>query len=137
MTPIRIRFTTRFVRGLIRVSSGLDRSETQTLPAPYASPKGRPLSAIRRLIAFANATHRDLLTVDEAWNVTTLSRLPEADRESMRQAIKAHFDEKAYARELKGEPTPVEPTQGELSQVLQDGLNESRQREARATFSKA
>jgi MoxR-like ATPase len=96
----------------------------------------RPFS-IRRLIAFANATYRDLLTVDEAWSVTTLSRLPENDREAMRQAIKAHFDDKAYTRELKGEPAPVEPTQGELSQVLQDGLTESRQREARATFSKA
>jgi MoxR-like ATPase len=110
-------------------------AKTRTIQAQAGS-DSRPFS-IRRLIAFANATHRDLLTVDEAWSVTTLSRLPETDRESMRQAIKAHFDEKAYARELKGEPAPIEPTQGELSQVLQDGLNESRQREARATFSKA
>ena len=72
----------------------------------------RPFST-RRLTAFINATYRDLIDVGtdpgEAWHITVLSRLPDMDREAMRQAIRAHFDDKAYKRELKGEAAPVDP----------------------------
>jgi hypothetical protein len=61
----------------------------------------RPFS-FRRLVAFLSAVHRDKLNLDTAWRVTVLSRLPEADRETMRQAIRAHFDGAAFMRELQG-----------------------------------
>src|SRR4029077_18271538 len=88
-------------------------AKVRTLQVDQGS-DSRPFS-IRRLIAFAQATHRDLMSTDEAWQVTTLSRLPANDRAAMHQAIRAHFDEKAYARELKGEPAPVDPVQADLS----------------------
>jgi MoxR-like ATPase len=84
-------------------------AKTRTVQAMNGS-DSRPFS-IRRLTAFANATHRDLLSLDEAWQITTLSRLPDADRAAMKAAIDAHFDGKAYARELKGEAAPIEPVQ--------------------------
>ena len=94
----------------------------------------RPFS-IRRLIAFANATHRDLMTCDEAWTITAYSRLPELDREELRQAVKAHFDDKAYGRELKGEVAPIDPVQTGLSlnEVLSEA-DKARQAKARAAF---
>ena len=94
----------------------------------------RPFS-IRRLIAFANATHRDLMTCEEAWTITAYSRLPELDREELRQAVKAHFDDKAYMRELKGEAAPVDPVQTDLSlgEVLSEA-DKARQARAKAAF---
>ena len=89
----------------------------------------RPFS-IRRLIAFANATHRDLMTCDEAWTITAYSRLPELDREELRQAVKAHFDDKAYGRELKGEAAPADPVQTEI--VMGEPTSEERRRNAQA-----
>ena len=104
-------------------------AKVRTVQAQAGS-DSRPFS-IRRLIAFANATHRDLLSVDEAWQITALSRLPEADRESMRQAIKAHFDERAYARELKGEALE-QPAQATPPGLTAD--EERRQAEAKRAF---
>jgi MoxR-like ATPase len=88
----------------------------------------RPLS-IRRLIAFANAMHRDSMALDEAWSTTMLSRLPEADREALRQMINAHFDEKAFKRELSGaqELTPSDTVEALYS-------DEPRQEAARGAF---
>jgi len=98
----------------------------------------RPFS-IRRLIAFANATHRDLMTVDEAWTVTAYSRLPELDREELRQAVRTHFDDKAYVRELKGEPAPVDPVQIDMAMTsgdsFADPLQAARQAQAKRAFS--
>ncbi len=92
----------------------------------------RPFS-IRRLVAFANATHHDLLDADEAWHVTALSRLPEADRESMRQAIRAHFDARLYARELKGEPAQAASSSSPSPSFAPS--DEPQQVAARAAFS--
>jgi cobaltochelatase CobS len=89
----------------------------------------RPFS-IRRLIAFMNATHRDGLKPADSWDITVLSRLPEADRETMRQAIRAHFDAVTYARELKGLPVDVASTT--LSTMLPD--REAAQNAAREAF---
>jgi MoxR-like ATPase len=88
----------------------------------------RPLS-IRRLIAFANATHRDGMTLDEAWLTTMLSRLPETDREALRQLAGAHFDDKAFKRELSGE-------QVSLGVVVDEATlsDEPRQQAAREAF---
>ena len=95
----------------------------------------RPFS-IRRLIAFANATHRDLMTPDEAWEIVAYSRLPELDRAELRGAVKAHFDDKAYARELRGEPAPIDPVQTEIA--MGEPTEDERRRNARAreTFSR-
>jgi hypothetical protein len=93
----------------------------------------RPLS-IRRLIAFANATHRDGLAFDEALSTTMLSRLPEADREALRQAVKTHLDESAYKCELSGviPPFPADiaavvassPQQNAARDAFEDGANQ-------------
>ena len=87
----------------------------------------RPLS-IRRLIAFANATYRDDMPLDEAWTTTMLSRLPEADREALRQTVKAHFDEAAYKRELSGQ-AGIPPFPDTIPQS-----DEPRQQAAREAF---
>ena len=50
-------------------------SKVRTVQAQNKS-DSRPFS-IRRLIAFANATHRDLMDVNEAWTITAYQRLPE------------------------------------------------------------
>ena len=100
----------------------------------------RPFS-IRRLIAFANATFRDLMTPDEAWTLTAYSRLPELDREELRQAVRAHFDEKAFVRELKGEAAPVDPVQLDMrmseGELLVDSVQAARNAQARRTFNPA
>ena len=108
-------------------------SKVRTVQAQNKS-DSRPFS-IRRLIAFANATHRDLMTCNEAWTITAYSRLPELDREELRQAVKAHFDEKAYVRELKGEAAPSDPAPADLSlsEVLSEA-DKARQAAARAAF---
>ena len=93
----------------------------------------RPFS-IRRLIAFANATHRDLMTCEEAWTITAYSRLPDLDREELRQAVNAHFDGKAYVRELKGEAAPVDPAQTEIVMGAPSPDEERRQARAREAF---
>ena len=97
----------------------------------------RPFS-IRRLIAFANATHRDLMTCEEAWTITAYSRLPELDRAELRGAVKAHFDEKSYTRELKGEPAPVDPVQMDMGMASGENLAETlasaRQAQAKRAF---
>jgi cobaltochelatase CobS len=95
----------------------------------------RPFS-IRRLIAFANATHRDLMTCDEAWTITAYSRLPELDREELRQAVNAHFDGKAYVRELKGEAAPIDPVQMDFSMgaAFTDAIASARQAQAKRAF---
>src|SRR4029077_4095766 len=111
----------------------------RTLQADEGS-DSRPFS-IRRLIAFANATHRDLMSVEEAWQITTLSRLPANDRAAMHQAIRAHFDDKAYIKELKGEvlaePAPAglggSGVRGRQADVA--AAEERRQAEARRAFS--
>jgi hypothetical protein len=58
-----------------------------------------------------------------------LSRLPEADREALRQMINAHFDEKAFKRELSGaqELTPSDTVEALYS-------DEPRQQAARGAF---
>lgn len=94
-------------------------SKVRTVQAQNKS-DSRPFS-IRRLIAFANATYRDLMTPDEAWTLAAYSRLPELDREELRQAVRAHFDEKAYVRELKGEAAPVDPVQVSFGDTLDGG----------------
>ena len=100
----------------------------------------RPFS-IRRLIAFANATHRDLMTCEEAWTITAYSRLPELDREELRQAVKAHFDDKAYGRELKGEAAPADPVQMDMGMAngenLAETLASARQAQAKRAFGQA
>ena len=97
----------------------------------------RPFS-IRRLIAFANATHRDLMTCEEAWTITAYSRLPELDREELRQAVKAHFDDKAYGRELRGEAAPADPVQMDMGMAngenLAETLASARQAQAKRAF---
>ena len=104
-------------------------SKVRTVQAQNKS-DSRPFS-IRRLIAFANATHRDLMTCEEAWTITAYSRLPELDRAELSAAVSAHFDAKAYVRELKGEAAPVDPVQTDLS--LNEVLSEAdRARQARA-----
>ena len=70
--------------------------------------EARPFS-FRRLVAFMSAVHRDMLAVDTAWNVTALSRLPEGDRETLRQAIRAHFDGDAFQREVSGAVADMAP----------------------------
>ena len=110
-------------------------SKVRTVQA-QAKSDSRPFS-IRRLIAFANATHRDLMTCDEAWTITAYSRLPEMDREELRQAVKAHFDERAYVRELKGEAAPVEPVQADFIATQSPALSDAdfvRQSRAKAAF---
>ena len=104
-------------------------SKVRTVQAQNKS-DSRPFS-IRRLIAFANATHRDLMTCDEAWTITAYSRLPELDRAELSAAVSAHFDAKSYVRELKGEAAPSDPVQTDLSlnEVLSD---EDKRRQARA-----
>ena len=83
----------------------------------------RPFS-IRRLIAFANATHRDLDDMRGSLDrLPPIRDSPELDREELRQAVKAHFDEKAYARELKGEAAPSDPAPADLS--LSEVLSEA------------
>jgi hypothetical protein len=44
-----------------------------------------------------------------AWQVTVLSSRPEADRELLVQAIGAHFDGRAFDRELRGVSEAGEP----------------------------
>ena len=75
------------------------------------------------------------MTCNEAWTITAYSRLPEFDREELRQAVKAHFDEKAYVRELKGEAAPSDPAPADLSlsEVLSEA-DKARQAAARAAF---
>ena len=107
-------------------------SKVRTVQAQNKS-DSRPFS-IRRLIAFANATHRDLMDVNEAWTITAYSRLPELDREELRQAVNAHFDAKAYVRELKGEAAPIDPVQTEIVMGAPSPDEERRQAKARAAF---
>jgi MoxR-like ATPase len=76
--------------------------------AKAAGGEARPFS-VRRLVAFVNATYRDKIEVGAAWRVTVLSRLPEADRELLVQAIAAHFDGKTFDRELRGVADASEP----------------------------
>ena len=80
----------------------------------------RPFS-IRRLTAFMNATHRDLMTPSEAWTITAYSRLPSLDREELRQAVNAHFEERLFVRELKGEKVDGEPAQADMSVTMSTG----------------
>jgi MoxR-like ATPase len=61
----------------------------------------RPVS-LRRLIAFVQATYRDLIPVDDAYNVVFATRLPYTDREVLRQHWRVNFQEKAYKAELEG-----------------------------------
>ena len=94
----------------------------------------RPFS-IRRLIAFVNATYRDLMSADEAWTLVAYSRLPDLDREELRQAVKAHFEDKLYARELKGEsivandpvqaPLDLSPDEAARQQAARDAFNQA------------
>ena len=79
----------------------------------------RPFS-IRRLTAFMNATHRDLMTPSEAWTITAYSRLPSLDREELRQAVNAHFEERLFVRELKGEKVDAE-SQADMSVAMAQG----------------
>jgi MoxR-like ATPase len=76
--------------------------------AKAAGGEARPFS-IRRLVAFVHAVYRDKLDITRAWQVTALSSRPEADRELLVQAIAAHFDAKAFDRELRGMPDASEP----------------------------
>ena len=111
-------------------------SKVRTVQAQNKS-DSRPFS-IRRLIAFANATHRDLMDVNEAWTITAYSRLPELDREELRQAVNAHFDAKAYVRELKGEAAPVDPVQIDMGMAsgesFIDMATSARQAQAKRAF---
>jgi MoxR-like ATPase len=86
----------------------------------------RPLS-IRRLIAFANATHRDGLAFGEALSTTMLSRLPEADREALRQAVNAHLDERAYKCELSG---VIPPFPADIAAVVASSPQQNAARDA-------
>jgi MoxR-like ATPase len=76
--------------------------------AKAAGGEARPFS-VRRLVAFMNAVYRDKIDALPAWRITALSRLPEADRELLTQAIAAHFDSKAFDRELRGVVEAGEP----------------------------
>jgi len=86
--------------------------------ASKAGGEARPFS-FRRLVAFMHAVHRDGLPLDTAWAVTALSRLPDADRETLRVAIGAHFQSEDFRRELNGEPTaaPEAPLSQAAEQV--------------------
>ncbi len=84
----------------------------------------RPFS-FRRLVAFMQCVYRDKIALEDSFRITVLSRLPEADRETMRQAIRAHFDGAAFTRELTGKvdaqaSTPVSqaPEQVEARNVF-------------------
>jgi hypothetical protein len=110
-------------------------STVRTVQAQNKS-DSRPFS-IRRLVAFANATYRDLLPAEQAWEVCAYSRLPEMDREELRQAVRAHFDTKAYERELKGEAAPVDPVQTEIVMGPPSPEEEARQARAKRAFNQA
>jgi MoxR-like ATPase len=88
--------------------------------AAKAGGEARPFS-LRRLIAFAVATFRDKLTVEVACMATFLSRLPEADRETLRVAFGAHFKVDAYIAEMNGEtvdePATIAPPSQEPEQI--------------------
>jgi cobaltochelatase CobS len=63
-----------------------------------------PLS-LRRMTAFVRMTLRGFDPV-LAFADCFETRLPEADRETLRQAFRAQFDANAYAAELAGSPVP-------------------------------
>lgn len=80
----------------------------------------RPLS-LRRLVAFVECV-QDGFSVDEAFEVTMLSRLPDADRETLRQAIRAQFDQGAFRLELDGKTvSPVSPVSSDPAQTAARG----------------
>jgi cobaltochelatase CobS len=56
----------------------------------------------RRMTAFMGAVYRDKMSIERAWQVTMLTRLPEADRETFRVAVSAHFKEDLFKKELSG-----------------------------------
>ena len=88
--------------------------------------ESRPFS-FRRLLAFMNATARDKIALDNSWRLAVLSRLPEADRETMRQAIRAHFDGGAFNRELNGAALELQRA-GERGRVASARTNRRAQR---------
>jgi MoxR-like ATPase len=57
----------------------------------------------RRLVAFAQATYRDRMSVKDAWECVVLTSRPAPDRETLSTAIGLHFDGETYAREMDGE----------------------------------
>jgi len=67
--------------------------------------ENRPMS-LRRMIAFVKAT-RHGFNADTAFEMTMLSRLPDAEREALRAHIKMAFDKGAYQAELDGQPVPA------------------------------
>jgi cobaltochelatase CobS len=73
--------------------------------------ENRPMS-LRRMVAFVRAVD-DGFRPDVAFDVTMLSRLPDAEREALRQHIRANFDAKAFDAEMSGAPVPVSVKPGE------------------------
>ena len=72
----------------------------------------RPLS-LRRMVAFVEQVN-DGFTVAELFDDCALSRLPDAERETLRMHFKAAFDDKAFQAELQGNVPSVvsdDPTQ--------------------------
>lgn len=94
--------------------------------AAKAGGEARPFS-LRRLIAFAVATYRDKLTIEVACMATFLSRLPEADRATLRVAFEAHFKADAYLAEMNGETV-------DDAAVMAPPSQEAEQIEARRAF---
>ena len=68
-----------------------------------------PLS-LRRQVAFVEQVFHDGFTPLEAFDDTMLSRLPDAERETIRAHWKIAFDVAAFSAELKGAPVPVAPS---------------------------
>jgi cobaltochelatase CobS len=73
----------------------------------------RPLS-LRRMVAFIEMVS-DGFGVSESFDDTALSRLPDAERETLRMHIKAAFDDKAFMVELNGTaPETIQPGASDL-----------------------
>lgn len=90
----------------------------------------RPFS-VRRLLAFVNATYRDQISIEQAWKITVLSRLPEADREAIHKMIGSEFNAASYKQELAGKtPAAVaslssDPKQDAARSAFDDGSIQS------------
>ena len=75
----------------------------EAVRAAAASAGGESRSySYRRMTAFMGAVYRDKMAIERAWQVTMLTRLPEADRETFRVAVSAHFKEDLFRKELSG-----------------------------------
>jgi MoxR-like ATPase len=64
----------------------------------------------RRIVAFALATFRDRIDAPTAWETTAFSRLPDADREALRQAVRIDFKLDDYLAEMNGATVPAAST---------------------------